>query len=219
MRVSHADWDAADQRMMPIGHRGGGLDRIRLLAGAEGSPANYEMSLAWAEESFTSPRHRHNFDQLRYNLEGRMHYGPKRFVHAGEVCYFPEGTAYGPQIQAEAHERALTMVIQFGGSSRAGIMSERQIRAGYEALRALGEFEGGAFHRGPGVDRISKPKLDGYEAIWEYVNGTPLAYPAPRYDEPVLMRPDSFAWQAERHHKGVARRQLGVFGELSLDVA
>jgi hypothetical protein len=219
MRIGHADWESSEQRLMPLRHRSAGLDRIRLLGGEEGSPANYEMTLAWADEGFVSPRHRHNFDQLRYNLVGRMHYGPKRYIHAGEVCYFPEGTAYGPQVQADANERALTMVIQFGGASRAGFMGERQVRAGYDALSALGRFEGGAFLRHDGVDRISKPKLDGYEAIWEYVNGRPLDYPAPRYDEPILMRPDGFAWLAVPDHPGVARRQLGVYGELGLEVA
>ena len=57
----------------------GGIIRFKtLLAGREGSPNNFSLVLADTDVSFKSPRHRHNFDQLRVTLEGSTNYGPRQ---------------------------------------------------------------------------------------------------------------------------------------------
>ena len=44
-----------------------------LLVGDEGSPNNYMMALTTADEPHPTPRHKHNFDQIRYVIEGAGH--------------------------------------------------------------------------------------------------------------------------------------------------
>ena len=57
---------------------------------------------------------------------------------------------------------------------------------------------------------------DGYEAIWEYVNRHEVDYPAPRYEEPVVMYPENFGWRAIGG--GFDYKRLGSFGERGLEV-
>src|SRR5262245_37571678 len=45
--------------------------------------------------NYYSPRHRHNFDQVRFTIAGSVKYGPIQ-TQAGDCIYFPEGVAYGP---------------------------------------------------------------------------------------------------------------------------
>src|SRR5215467_11923517 len=79
------------------GHRSGGIDFKRLIQGAPGTPDNFEFSLVRTAGDYYTPRHRHNFDQIRFCLEGSMNYAPGKNLDAGTVGYFPEGTFYGPQ--------------------------------------------------------------------------------------------------------------------------
>src|SRR5271168_1317022 len=60
-----------------------------------------------------SPRHRHNFDQVRFILEGEVTYDRKNYG-AGWLGYFPEGVPYGPHGGIEHRE----IVLQFAGLSR-----------------------------------------------------------------------------------------------------
>jgi hypothetical protein len=197
-------------------HRLNGKEAKQLLAGREGSPDNYRLVMIRESGVVAiTPRHRHSFDQLRMTLAGRTNYGPKRWIEAGEIAYFPEGTHYGPE---ESEGDRLGFTFQFGGASGCGFMSERQSNAGVEALKAFGRFERGIFYRddlAPGQRKAQ----DSYEAIWEHVNGRPLDYPKPRYDEPVLMRPANFAWQNLPGQNGVAAKSLGVFTERRLEIA
>src|SRR5262249_57825962 len=41
-----------------------------------------------------SPRHRHNFDQVRFVVSGELEYGPLK-CRPGDFIYFPEGVFYG----------------------------------------------------------------------------------------------------------------------------
>jgi quercetin dioxygenase-like cupin family protein len=191
------------------GHRDGDIRFKRLFMGREGTPENYEFSLVATRGAFTTPRHRHNFEQIRFCLEGAVNFGPGKDVKAGQVGYFPEGTPYGPQAITDQ----LVMVVQFGGASGQGFMSYRQLDDGYRDMKAQGEFKDGIFRRADGAGRKNQ---DSYEAIWEMVNGQRLAYPKPRYEEPVLMDPSAFEWRADAAHAGVARKLLGVFSERGL---
>ena len=73
MHLKHGDdtpWECVS------GHRGGGIEFRPLLAGAEGAKDNHHLSL-WRESGrFFSPRHRHNFDQVRICLEGEVSVTP-----------------------------------------------------------------------------------------------------------------------------------------------
>jgi len=41
------------------------------------------------EKAFTSPRHHHAFQQLRWTESGQINYGPGQYISAREMAYFP----------------------------------------------------------------------------------------------------------------------------------
>jgi hypothetical protein len=160
--------------------RQSGKEAKVLMSGIEGAPDNYTFVLVREGVVATTPRHKHNFDQLRMTISGRTNYGPKRWIEPGEIAYFPEGVPYGPE---ECEGDRLGFTLQFGGASGNGIMTQRQVHAGREELARAGKFERGVYYPSPAGGK-ERP-MDGYEAIWEFTNQRPLVYPQPRYDEPV----------------------------------
>ncbi len=50
--------------------RGGELRKQHLLVGNDLGPGNFFFVLAYQKGDFFSPRHHHNFDQFRYQIEG-----------------------------------------------------------------------------------------------------------------------------------------------------
>src|SRR5437868_6198056 len=101
------------------GHRAGRIEFRRLLRGTPGAPDNFELSLVRTFADYATPRHRHNFDQIRCGLAGAMNWAPRRDLIAGSVAYFPEGTFYGPQRMAG---ESLVLLLQLGGASEQGFM-------------------------------------------------------------------------------------------------
>jgi hypothetical protein len=206
MQFAHAgamDWLGGEEQ-----HRGGGLAVKHLLAGEEGSLDNYRLVMGRDNGGHESPRHRHNFDQVRMTLQGTLSLAPGKDLHEGQVGYFPEGTPYGPQKDPLAERIAL--VLQCGGASGSGYISTRQMKEATHALAAEGEFKGGIYYRRDGAGRKQQ---DAYEAVWERCNGRKLDYPPQRYVEPILMTPASFAWVPDKAAPGVERKLLGVFTE------
>jgi hypothetical protein len=205
MQIVHAD--AIAPRVIS-GHRTGHIEFQQLLQGDPASLDNFELSLVHNRGSYYTPRHRHNFEQVRYVVSGEFEYAARKSMKAGSVGFFPEGTHYGPQNVAEC----TTLTLQCGGPSRQGFMSYQQLHNGHLELKKLGAFENGVFtrdaasNRGPGV----RKNQDGYEAIWEHVRGRKLTYPKRRYSEPVIMYPDAMDW-TPTERAGVARKLLGVF--------
>jgi hypothetical protein len=124
------------------------------------------------------------------------------------VGYFPEGASYGPQT---SEATAMTIVLQFGGASGSGYLSRQEVKQGMEKLRQHGTFEAGVYRRNAGVP--GKRNVDGYQAIWEHVNGRPMQYPAPRYPGPIMMDSADFAWVPSAEESGVSEKLLGVFTE------
>jgi hypothetical protein len=214
MRVVHSE----KTPWKPVrGLRGGTIEFKTLLEGEEGRPDNYQLLLANTDLNFQSPRHRHNFDQLRYSLAGSTNYGPRQNLEEGDLAYFPEGTYYGPQKQEEVGASSLSMVIQFGGPSGNGYMSLRQPFEGFDKLQAEGNFENGVFKRNsPGHD--GRLNHDAYEAVWEFHNKRPVAYPKPRFMDPVHVREANFEWQPLPGQSGVATKHLGTFTEKGVGV-
>jgi hypothetical protein len=213
MDLKHGDdtpWECVS------GHRGDGIDFRRLLAGDNGAKDNHHLSL-WRENGrFFSPRHRHNFDQVRICLEGEVSVTPDQTIRPGGIGYFPEGAAYGPQ---DSDKQSVGMVVQFGGASGEGFVSLQQVAAAHEELKQHGSFEGGVFRRRDGLSDSGKKNQDGYEAIWEHVTGRRLAYPKPRYDAPFLMDPKNYAWEPDAKQDGVSHRHLGTFTERHIELS
>ena len=163
-----------------------------------------------SQGDFYSPRHHHNFEQIRVGLEGTLDFDRDGKMSPGVVGYFPEGVYYGPQSQ-DANAVASAAVLQFGGASGSGYLSQAEVQAGMRELRDEGEFKDGVFRRRADVE--GKRNLDGYQAIWEHVNERPMVYPKPRYPQPIFMDPANYEWVPVEGAPGVAEKLVGVFTE------
>lgn len=120
-------------------YRSGTFHFRNLAEGEEGSVDNFKLSVGRSSADFYSPRHRHNFEQIRFVLDGELSFGRDGTLSAGMVGYFPEGVAYGPQTQSEGADVA-TIVLQFGGASGSGYLSREEVHAGTEELKKHGTF-------------------------------------------------------------------------------
>jgi hypothetical protein len=193
------DWSEGEEK-----HREGRLSFKTLFKGTPDTPENYRLVLTRNNGPYKSPRHHHNFDQVRFCLEGQLNIAPRVDIAAGDAGYFPEGAFYGPQDDGDT--KRLSLTLQFGGASGGGFMNSEQMKVGHAELAKRGKFEGGAYHHGD-----SRRKQDAYEAIWEHVSGRPMVYPPPRYPGPILFKTANFSWWpmgAGAHHK-----LLGTFTE------
>lgn len=185
----------------------------RILVGEPGTPGNFSLQLS-STPTYFSPRHRHNFDQVRFQLEGDFDFGADGVMKPGFVAYFPEGTYYGPQSSATP---STTLVLQFGGASGSGYISAEEYEQAAAELAKHGSFAKGVYTRvKPDGGKINK---DAYEAVWEQVNGRPLVYPRERYLHPVFMDPEGFDWTPMADRPGVSCKRLGEFSERRTRVA
>lgn len=204
MQIAHPS-TAPQHRTAP---REGKLDNRDLLTGREGTARNYRLALGLAETDWLTPRHRHNFDQIRFPLEGEFHYTKEKILPAGWVGYFPEGVHYGPQTRKQG---LYMLLCQFGGATGSGFMSERQYIEGQEALAGKGTLAKGLFTF-VGEDG-KEHRQDAFEAMYEQAMGRKPKYPEPRYNDIVTMNPANFDWIEDRQNPGVAHKLLGTFTE------
>jgi hypothetical protein len=189
--------------------REGRTDYKLLARGEVGSRDNYEMTIVkWSEEGTYSPRHRHNFDQFRYPLNLDLNYSPNLDVPSGKLGYFAEGGYYGPQ-RIQGH--CLALMIQFAGPSGYGFMNNPEGREGSHQMQKIGRFEKGIY-RYEDENGVTHNQ-DGFEAVWEYVNGAKINYVKPRYKEPVVIDPDAYEWRPVHGAAGVSLKPLGLFNE------
>jgi len=210
MKISHGSKMDFIERPNP---RGGVFRYKSLFEYEAGSADSFYFSISQTFSDFFSPRHRHNFDQIRFQLEGTSPFAHDGDMRPGMVGYFPEGTHYGPQT---ATGEAIVLVLQFGGASGYGYMGESQLQRSIADLKQVGEFKEGVFFRRSGDGR---PQQDAYEAAWEHWSGRKLEYPGARYSKPVLMAPDAFAWVADEARPGVEHKHIGSFNELGTAMA
>ena len=189
-------------------HRKGAAYRQLLLEGEPGLD-NFSLVISRSESRF-SPRHRHLFEQFRYQLEGTADYSRTGKLEPGMLGYFPEAVRYGPQKEGKENDHTV-LCLQCGGASGGGYISRgEQLEAAHE-LKTMGEFKDGVFLRNP--DLPGKRKVEGSQAIWEHVMGRPMVYPDPRYDAPFLMKPENFEWIPVKGAKGVTTKPMGVYTE------
>ncbi len=190
------------------GHRDGVIEFKRLLRGEDGSASNFEFALTRFLGDYRTPRHRHNYDQIRIGLEGEINYMPGRAVRPGTIGYFPEGTSYGPQ---EVLGDPVCAALQFGGASGEGFVSYDALHRGFGELAGEGTFSGGVYQRVTPEGR--HVNVDGYQAVWEHITGRPMRYARPAYGEPILVLPGGFRTHPLDGERGVTAAQLGVFTE------
>lgn len=193
-------------------HRPGGIGFVALLQGQEGAIDNFDLSISLTTGDFFTPRHRHNFDQVRYIIKGEFSFDRGRMQQTGQISYFGEGTYYQQQGIGETE----TVLLQCAGASGSGYMSFEQLYSTARRLTEKGKFEDGVFtwHDEQG----KKHNVDGYQAVWEEVNRRKLTYPRPRYDGPVILNPENFDWVPVSGSPGVAVRELGQFHERGLAI-
>lgn len=158
----------------------------------------------------SSPRHRHNFDQIRIGLEGVGTYGRGREIRERMIGYFPEGTRYGPQgVSRIPNTQA---VLQFEGASGGRYIASEVINKSTEALRRTGEFRNGLYFA-----EGERRGVDAFQAVWEHAAGHPMVYPVPRFEDPVYLHVDAFSY-LPAGVRGVEKKLLGVFGERELSI-
>jgi mannose-6-phosphate isomerase-like protein (cupin superfamily) len=194
------------RRIQGLEHRSGTFFSRTMAQGEPGTAGNFKFSLSENGTDHYGPRHRHNFEQFRYVLEGEMDFDRDGTLKPGMLGYFPEGVRYGPQINKSP---TVTAIIQFGGASGSGYLQPKEVRAGMQALQKIGEFKDGVFRRHEGVP--GKRNMEAYEAIWEHVTQRTLIYPKPRYSQPIITNPANYAWMPIA--AGVAEKLCGVFTE------
>ena len=79
-------------------HRGGAFHYRHLLNGTPGTIGNFQFDIGQIEGDFVSPRHRHNFDQFRFQLEGTMNFDRNGRIGPGTFGCFPEGALVLPDL-------------------------------------------------------------------------------------------------------------------------
>ena len=189
--------------------RGGDIYR-KMIRSAEGvRHVDYDVRIerfSGGEQTYKSVRHRHDFEQLRFAVSGRMDLGFD-VLEEGDVGYFPANAYYGPQECGDA----VILIAQWGDR----YITSAQSAAAVAELKQTGEFKDGFYHS---VDERGQPsKIDPLNAIWAQVFGQPYVPQAPRYKQPVLMTPSAFGWSTS---DGATRsRRLGVFSETSLEIS
>lgn len=210
MRISEAATAASGQ----VGSmRDGKLVQKFLLEGDDDSPNNYLLNVGLTGAGgWGTPRHRHNFDQIRYVLKGKYPASPHKIMKEGDVAYFPESVHYGPQDRPEGLEM---MVIQFGGASGAGFLSTPRREAANAVLNAKGEFKGGIFTWFD--EEGKKHNMDGSAACFEEATGRKMAFASPRYDDVVVMESGTYNWVGT-DVPGVSSKLLGVFTERNVQI-
>ena len=83
--------------------REGKLDQKHLLFGEDGSPNNYDLNMGLTGGGgWRTPRHRHNFDQIRYVIQGRLPYSETDFLEEGWVGISPKASTTAPRSAPKA---------------------------------------------------------------------------------------------------------------------
>ncbi len=187
-------------------HRGGGRSRkiFGFLDRENGICLNSSMTVYTRER--LNPRHKHDFDQMRFYVRGGESYGTQVFG-PGDCVYFPEGVPYGPSFTAEGHEENVRLNMQFQGPSHGPFFYRTEVQGGEPGLLKIGKFENGLFVWPDGR------KQDSAEAVREYLGGKKIEYPVPRYDDYVVMHSNQYAWQSLENVTGVSVKHLGYFNE------
>ena len=196
----------------PNVHRDPGVEFKTLFRGVDGEPDNYWFSVVQVRDHYFAPRHRHNFDQVRFVLKGEFGYGDGSQQQAGTVGYFTEGTYYTQTGNGFSH----TLLLQTENASRTPYVSSEAFPAVAAELRKFGEFRGGKYvTQVDGKDDVR----DGFEAVWEHITGRKLEYVEPRYEQPIIMDPTRYVAREVSGESGVRLKKLGTFTERELAVS
>jgi hypothetical protein len=191
-------------------NRSGRVQRKFVREGEVSPGVGFTADLVWYEGghgTFSAPRHRHDFDQIRYIVSGRPDFGDGNVAGDGQAGFFPAGAHYGPETIQEAE----VMLIQW---SKTWVTRE-QHDATYAEMLKVGEFRDGYYIT---VDADgAEHRADGRNAVWETFYQRKMTYPTARYPRPVIMVPEAFYWRDNGN--GVSVKMLGRFTEEDVYIA
>ncbi|HZE11942.1 MAG TPA: hypothetical protein VE034_10205 [Burkholderiales bacterium] len=202
VNLADLEWEAVSRGRVHA------IRRKRLPMESAVPGATFEYSYSIVPEGYFTPRHRHNFDQIRFTTYGLQSTGHGD-LGPGECGYFPEGAYYGPQAQKG---ECGCLVLQFQGASGEHLLSNEEMNATYHKMMAAGAtFQNGVYttHK-PDGKKVNK---DSYVAIWEEHEGRKLTFPKPRYREPVMMIGERFRWVPDRRRRGIETKHLMTYTE------
>jgi hypothetical protein len=201
-----ADWE---EKPTP---RAGRIQYKPLAQGDPGAPHNFEFNLYRFHPGYFTPRHRHNFEQMRLALSGDMTYVKGATLEPGSLVYFPEGAFYGPQ---ETPHVSDVLLLQYGGASGQGYMSQKQLWAARDELSKTGEFTGGVYSWTE--ENGKQHNQDAVEACYVHTFGKPVEYVKPRIPAPVEMVTGAYHW-VDAQEPGMLEKLLGTFTERRVEV-
>lgn len=187
--------------------REGRIQRKALARGDASDPDNFEFNIYRFFPGYSTPRHRHNWEQFRFGLASTLTYDPGKEISDGTLVYFPEGAYYGPQ---ESKTVSDVLLLQYGGASAQGYLSQEQLIAARAVMATTGEFRNGVY---TWYDKDgTKHNQDASEAVWEHVFQKKIRYVKPRIPESVKMDPAAYDWLPAAT-AGLEEKLLGVFTE------
>jgi len=193
-------------RKAGIGREGGMRSTpLPLESGVEG--VGMEISWAYYDTGYGTPRHKHTFDQFRLAFEGAREI-KDGYVKAGDCGFYPEGVSYGPQMQTAP---CTGLTFQFQGATGLPYLRHRDLHRAQDELEAEGGvFEGGIYRKTlPDGKVITK---DSHAACVERLTGQKIDFPKPRFASPIVMLPENAQWVPDRKLPGVEHKHLGTFG-------
>lgn len=185
-----------------------GRIRVKQFPFDSGVPG-IELEFSWNsyDNGYSTPRHRHTFDQYRYALTGKRMI-EDGYLEPGECGFYPEGVYYGPQVQKEP---TIGLGLQFQGLTGLPYLTHADLNAAYKALKTEGgTFDGGVYTKiMPDGRMVNK---DAHAACVEFLTGQKIEFPEARFEKPIVMRPQGHPWIGDRIHQGVQHKRLGQFG-------
>jgi hypothetical protein len=204
------DTDASPYELVTKSNRPGRVHRKFVREGEILPGVGFTADLVWYEGgngTFSAPRHRHDFDQIRFIVSGRPDFGHGYTAKSGHSMFFPAGAHYGPEEIQEAE----VMLIQWSPTW----VTRAQHDQTYSKMLEVGEFKDGYYvtRDENGVEQRS----DGRNAVWETFMGRKLEFPTPAYQHPIGMNPDGFHWR--EYNDGVQQKVLGRFTDDDVYIA
>ncbi len=141
------------------------------------------------DEAFSTPRHKHTFQQIKFVEKGRVDITPGVYLEEGDIGFSPRGAYYGPQSREKG---PVTLGIQYGfnGEHQRGYYWEDARPATIAKLKENGKIEGGRYiytdtETGETKTRDAVDAL--YDERYQMLKGKPLVIPPPLYEAPIIM--------------------------------
>ncbi len=187
--------------------RGGTFHYRNLMEGAPGTIDNFQPLMGRNDKDFVSPRHRHNFEQFRFQLEGDLDFDRDGKMTPGMLGYF-RGRVLRPADQRGD-----------GDDDRAAVRRPERQRLS-RVLRSTRAWPNCASPARSRPASTSASLMRPASATWTASRRFGSTCTAGRcnslglrYAQPIMMNQAHYDWVASSEHQGVHEKLLGVFTE------